>query len=422
MKATVLCLLAGCMQSCDASAGSKGSILISSLPLRGHLEPLQDIGSALVAQGYHVTLFAFDQVHIGGKRVPLALYRRPELKFVSLGELSPEFSAYATPQVVAVVHRLMYSRLSMVGGAGQYDAWVIDGHALGGLAAADDKDAHLAIMCTCLPSEFLHAARAFRIEKQIRQWPVIVNTAETFDPDINYGTVEEQVGKYPENFHFVGYRLTEGHESEKNVISSELDEWLSKHTSDPVVYVNLGTVKIPDMKDVKALVQALQEFTVVWAMQDMHMNQFNGSLPENFYVKPYQPQRALLEHPRVKAFVSHCGLNGIMESVLALVPLVCVPLSGETVANANRVGDLGLGYAFPPVTFENTNLVDQIKMSIDRLPENEMVKEHLLKEADRLHVGGGPARAAEIIHESLVSKNKVLFKQEASFSSGGAAM
>ena len=81
-----------------------------------------------------------------------------------------------------------------------------------------------------------------------------------------------------------------------------------------------------------------------------------------------------------------------------------------------------LGYAFPPVTFENTNLVDQIKMSIDRLPENEMVKEHLLKEADRLHVGGGPARAAEIIHESLVSKNKVLFKQEASFSSGGAAM
>ena len=49
---------------------------------------------------------------------------------------------------------------------------------------------------------------------QIRQWPVIVNTAETFDPDINYGTVEEQVGKYPENFHFVGYRLTEGHESE----------------------------------------------------------------------------------------------------------------------------------------------------------------------------------------------------------------
>ena len=63
----------------------------------------------------------------------------------------------------------------------------------------------------------------------------------------------------------------------KNVISSELDEWLSKHTSDPVVYVNLGTVKIPDMKDVKAIVQALQEFTVVWAMQDMHMNQFNGT-------------------------------------------------------------------------------------------------------------------------------------------------
>ena len=127
VKATVLCLLAGCMQSCDASAGSKGSILISSLPLRGHLEPLQDIGSALVAQGYHVTLFAFDQVHIGGKRVicglrsssgvpseaecalvglqvPLALYRRPELKFVSLGELSPEFSALTTVLCLQLPH------------------------------------------------------------------------------------------------------------------------------------------------------------------------------------------------------------------------------------------------------------------------------------------------------------------------------
>merc|ERR1711865_339535 len=421
VKAAVLCcLLAGCMQSCDASAGSKGSILISSLPLRGHLEPLQDIGSALVAQGYHVTLFAFDQVHIGGKRVPMAQYRRPELKFVSLGEVSPEFSAYANPQVVSVIHRLMYSRLSQMGGAGQYDAWVIDGHALGGLAAAEDKEAHLAIMCTSLPSEFMPAARAFRIEEQIRKWPVIVNTAASFDPDTAH--VVELVGKYPKNFHFVGYRLTESQESKKNVISPELDFWLSMQTSDPVVYVNLGTVKIPDMKDVEALVQALQGFTVVWAMQDTHMDKFKGSLPANFYVKPYQPQRALLEHPRVKVFVSHCGLNGIMESVVALVPLVCVPLSGETVANSIRVGDLGLGFAFPPVTFENPDLEEQIKMSIQRLPRHDKIKEHLLKEANRLHIGGVPARAAEIIHESLVSKNKVLFKQEASFSSGGAAM
>ena len=43
----------------------------------------------------------------------------------------------------------------------------------------------------------------------------------------------------------------------------------------------------------------------------------------------------------LQVFVSHCGLNGIMESVVALVPLVCVPLSGETVANSIRVGDLG---------------------------------------------------------------------------------
>ena len=61
------------------------------------------------------------------------------------------------------------------------------------------------------------------------------------------------------------------------MISPELDFWLSMQTSDPVVYVNLGTVKIPDMKDVEALVQALQGFTVVWAMQDTHMDKFKGT-------------------------------------------------------------------------------------------------------------------------------------------------
>lgn len=66
-----------------------------------------------------------------------------------------------------------------------------------------------------------------------------------------------------------------------------------------------------------------------------------GELPPNVEALPSVPQQAVLGHATV--FVSHAGMNSIMEAVSRDVPLVTLPQVPEQALNARRVRELGLG-------------------------------------------------------------------------------
>ena len=48
---------------------------------------------------------------------------------------------------------------------------------------------------------------------------------------------------------------------------------------------------------------------------------------------------------RTVLFVSHCGMNGVMESVYHRVPLLCMPIFADQPDNAARLVERGLGLA-----------------------------------------------------------------------------
>lgn len=49
----------------------------------------------------------------------------------------------------------------------------------------------------------------------------------------------------------------------------------------------------------------------------------------NLLIMPYVPQKALLNSPLIKAFVTHCGANSILESMYFGTPLIGFPLSAD---------------------------------------------------------------------------------------------
>lgn len=107
-----------------------------------------------------------------------------------------------------------------------------------------------------------------------------------------------------------------------------------------VIYISWGSMvnpsTLPSIK-LKALYDAISKlsgYTFVMRMT----NQTNGKeKPKNLYTFEWLPQRDLLCHPKVKAFISHGGLLGTTESVFCGVPMVVTPFYGDQFLNAGAV-------------------------------------------------------------------------------------
>ena len=64
-------------------------------------------------------------------------------------------------------------------------------------------------------------------------------------------------------------------------------------------------------------------------------------------VHHWVPTTRALAHPKVKAFVSHCGGNSAAESMALAVPLVGYPQFGDQPAVCRRIADAGAGITGP---------------------------------------------------------------------------
>ncbi|MFJ8885001.1 macrolide family glycosyltransferase [Streptomyces sp. NPDC102402] len=65
-----------------------------------------------------------------------------------------------------------------------------------------------------------------------------------------------------------------------------------------------------------------------------------GPVPPDVEVRPWVPQRAILE--QADAFVTHAGMGGCGEGLLAGVPMIAVPQGAEQFMNADRLVELGV--------------------------------------------------------------------------------
>ncbi|MEU4669625.1 nucleotide disphospho-sugar-binding domain-containing protein [Amycolatopsis sp. NPDC023774] len=191
---------------------------------------------------------------------------------------------------------------------------------------------------------------------------VFQNAAETFD----------------ETYRFVGPAVRAG-------------EW-APPAAQPVLLVSLGTAFTdrPDVFRACAQAFAATEWHVVMSLGRTDPTLLGGP-PPNVEALPSVPQQAVLGH--ATAFVTHAGMNSIMEALSRAVPLMTLPQMPEQALNARRVRELGLG----EVLDSEVRTPELVRETVLRVAGNAGVHDRLARLAEEITAAGGAAAAADAV-------------------------
>jgi MGT family glycosyltransferase len=118
-----------------------------------------------------------------------------------------------------------------------------------------------------------------------------------------------------------------------------------------------------------------------------------GAVPANFDVRRYFPQPDVLA--RADVFLTHAGMNSVMESLLYQVPMATFAQTPEQHVNARRVAELGVGEPLVDLAPETLRAV------VERVADSSSVRAGLAAMASDLRAAGGPTAAADAVEAYL---------------------
>ncbi|XP_073131525.1 flavonol 3-O-glucosyltransferase UGT89B1-like [Henckelia pumila] len=127
------------------------------------------------------------------------------------------------------------------------------------------------------------------------------------------------------------------------ITSDGVLSWLDEFEDGSVLYVCFGSQKLLKKSQMEALASGLERSGVkfVWAVKQATAQQVAdgfGSIPagfedrvagRGFVIKGWAPQSAILSHPAVGGFLSHCGWNSVLEAVASGVMILCWPMEAD---------------------------------------------------------------------------------------------
>lgn len=87
--------------------------------------------------------------------------------------------------------------------------------------------------------------------------------------------------------------------------------------------------------------------------------------PDNVFISKWLPQDDILAHPNIKAFISHCGLGGMVESKYHGVPIVGIPIFGDQPGNAEILVAEGWGIKIEFAELNEDNLRKALREILD---------------------------------------------------------
>ncbi|CAE7228057.1 UGT2B4 [Symbiodinium pilosum] len=174
---------------------------------------------------------------------------------------------------------------------------------------------------------------------------------------------------------------------------AEVEAWIESVPDDmPIVYVSYGTIVRLTPERVAATIAALTSTThyTLWALPKPQQVGLPDTLPPSIMIHHWIPTARALAHPKVKAFVSHCGGNSAVESMAMGKPLIGYPQFGDQMAVCRRIADAGAGITGPQGGWVQVEDVRQV-LGDARFAARARTMSRLL---DKF---GGTSRAADLL-------------------------
>ncbi|XP_021275065.1 UDP-glycosyltransferase 72E2-like [Herrania umbratica] len=169
----------------------------------------------------------------------------------------------------------------------------------------------------------------------------------------------------------------------KQVLDKEVKIWLDKQPTESVIYVSFGSGGTLSAKQIIELAWGLEQSRqrFIWVVRPPSENALGtyftigkndgdgmpDYLPEGFFTRTkdiglvipmWAPQAQILSHPSVGGFLSHCGWNSTLESILNGVPMIAWPLYAEQKMNAALLTE-EFGIAVRPKLSQTDEIVER---------------------------------------------------------------
>jgi MGT family glycosyltransferase len=384
-----------------------------NLPARGHLNPTLPIVKELVAGGAEVHYFVGEEYSdfvetAGGIFHPLPSLNRlgdqknkesspPGDKQIALMPFSMAYQApLVIPQLVETLRALnpdclVYNSLSL---------WPrLAGRIIGipsvGFRPFHGPRAHRSVVAPFASDRLARLAAATDRElatlmSSFGRTPLTLEELVSQVEDLTVVFVprefQYEAEAFDERFLFVGPTFIEG----------EPEPWPLEDGSPRRhlrAYISLGTLRNDDPEFYRACFAAFKpdEWQSIMSVgEHVDLNSL-GPVPPNFLVARSVRQTAVL--PRVDVFVTHGGLNSVMESLYFGVPMVVIPSIKEQQLTAHRVETFGCGVVLDRDSVSPASL----QATASALVDDKAIQSRLGIMRRKITAAGGYRRAAEAI-------------------------
>lgn len=219
--------------------------------------------------------------------------------------------------------------------------------------------------------------------------------------------------------------------------TADIMTWLNDQPENSVVFLcfgSMGSFKEEQVKEIAfAIEQSGQRF--LWSLRrpsSLEKFEFPTDyenpeeiLPKGFLdrtksvgkVIGWAPQMAVLSHPSVGGFVSHCGWNSTLESIWCGVPIAAWPLYAEQqitafqlVVEMGMAAEIRIDYrinTIPGVSKDMMVMAEEIESGIRKLMSDDEMRKKVKDMEDKSRAavleGGSSHTSVGILIENLVS-------------------